>query len=124
VIAFVLHSDNNYIMQEVATLEKFLYVDVISTEMSVFNAMGVFNTIEVSFPDITPVLKTFEKGDWRRQKELKHLRRRVRERDSPFRKARALLTLRQGKFLGELSGPQEGRVLWSVSPAAYDGRWT
>lgn len=30
--------DNNQIMQEVAILEKFLYVDIISTEMTVLNA--------------------------------------------------------------------------------------
>lgn len=72
--------------------------------MTVFNAMWVFNTIQASFPDIIPVLKTFEKGDYHRRRELKHLRkkskRRVRKRDSPFRKVRALQTPRHEKVPG------------------------
>lgn len=50
-------------MEEVAMLETILYVDMISTEMTIFNATWLFNTIEASFHDIIPVLKTFEKGD-------------------------------------------------------------
>lgn len=95
-------------MQEVAILEKFLYLNIISTGMRVFNAMRVINTIQASFPDIIPVLKSVEKGDWHRRRELKRLRkkskRRVRKRDVPFRKARALLTLGHGKVAGRALG--------------------
>lgn len=85
-------------------LEKFLYVNIISTEMTVFNAKWVFNTIQAAFPDIIPVPKTVGKGDWHRPRELKNLRqkseRKVRERDIPFRKARALLTVGHGNVPG------------------------
>lgn len=115
-------------MQEVAILEKFLNVDIISTEMTVFNAMWVFHTIQASFPDIIPVLKTFEKGDWHKRRELKHLRkkskRRVRKRDSPFRKARALLTLGHGKVPGRALRARRKAGCCGLSLAAYNGRWT
>lgn len=61
-------------IQEVAILANFLYVNVIPTEMTACNAMWIFNTIRASFPDIIPVLKTFGKGEWHRQRELQHLR--------------------------------------------------
>lgn len=65
-------------------LETILYVDMISTEMTIFNATWLFNTIEASFHDIIPVLKTFEKGDWLRWMELKHLRKKSRKEVQSF----------------------------------------
>lgn len=95
----------------------FLYVDVISTEMTVFSALWVSNTVWASFPDIAAVLEALEKGDGHRRRELKHLKkkskRRVRKRVSPLREVRAWQPLRHKQIPGELSGPagRQGAVL-------------
>lgn len=86
-----------------------------------FNAMWVINTIQASFPDIIPVLKTFEKGEWHRQRELKHLRKKSKKEEQSFQKSKS--TADTETWESSWESPQKGRVLWSVSPAAYDGRW-